>query len=275
MKIHPTAIVSPGSRIGENVEIGPYSIIENDVEIGAGSFIDAHVKVSAYTKIGSGCRIYYGALVGEEPQDHRFKKGTVSYTEIGSNTIIREYVTIHRPPFENRKTIIGGNVLLMAFVHVAHDVNIGDNVTIANHTALTGHVQIGTGAVLSGYVKIHQFCRIGSLSMVGACAVITQDVPPYCLLADNNYVYGPNVIGLRRAGIDPERRALIRKAIKTYFFSSLNSKNALKIIDENSAVPEITAFSDFIKTSTRGIMPGNPKYSSLHHRDDEDIQFTH
>lgn len=264
MKIHPTAIVSPDARLGENVEIGPYSIIDHDVEIGPGSFIDAHVKVSAYTKIGPGCSIYYGALAGEEPQDHRFKKGTLSYTEIGANTIVREYVTIHRPPFENHKTLIGNNVLLMAFVHVAHDVNIGDNVTIANHTALTGHVQIGAGAVLSGYVKIHQFCRIGPLTMIGANAIITQDIPPYCLLADNNYIYGPNVIGLRRAGIGPERRALIRKAIKTYFFSSLNAKNALKIIEKDESAPEIACFTDFIRSSKRGIMPGNPRCSSLH-----------
>lgn len=263
MAIHPTAIVSPMAEIGQNVEIGPYTVIASDVKIGDNCFIDAHVKICRYTIIGPGCRLYFGAVIGEEPQDHRFKDGTVSFTEIGSGTIIREYVTIHRPPMEGRKTVIGNNVLLMGFVHVAHDVLIEDNVTIANHTALTGHVQIGKGAVLSGYLKIHQFCRIGSLSMTGADMIITQDIPPFCLL-DGNHIYGPNIIGLRRAGFSSERRAAIRKAIKTYFFSGLNAKNAIASIESSALTEEVKEFVEFIKATHRGIMPGNPKYSCIH-----------
>lgn len=262
MAIHPTAVVSPDAEIGNNVEIGPYSVIGPDVKIGDDCFIDAHVKIAQYTTIGPKCNIYYGALVGEEPQDHRFFKGIVSYTEIGANTVIREYVTIHRPPFEGLKTVIGSHVLLMAFVHVAHDVIIGNRVTVANHTALTGHVQVGDGAVLSGYAKIHQFCRIGSLVMLGAGALVSQDVPPFCLLRENNLIYGPNTIGLRRAGFDPKLRAAIRSAIKTYFFKGLNGKNALEEIEKTEMLPEIRHFVDFIKASKRGIMSGNPKYSA-------------
>lgn len=263
MAIHPTAIVSPDAEIGKNVEIGPYSIIGSDVKIGDDCFIDAHVKISQYTTIGPRCSVYFGALVGEEPQDHRFKKGIVSSTEIGSDTVIREYVTIHRPPFENLKTVIGSHVLLMGFVHVAHDVVIEDMVTVANHTAITGHVHIEKGAVISGYVKIHQFCRIGSLSMIGAAAIITQDIPPFCLLSDNN-IYGPNIIGLRRANFSSEQRAAIRKAIKAYFFSGLNAKNAIARIESEPVTNEVKYFLEFIKASHRGIMPGNPKYSSIH-----------
>lgn len=262
--IHPTAIVSPKAEIGKNVEIGPYAVIDDDVKIGDDTFIDAHVKICQYTTVGARCRIYYGALVGAEPQDHRFYRGLRSYCEIGSDTVIREYVTIHRPPFEDLKTKIGNHVLLMAFVHVAHDCIIGDRVTVANHTAITGHVQIGDGAVLSGYVKIHQFCRIGALAMIGAAAMISQDVPPFCMLREYGFISGPNTIGLRRAGFSNEQRLAIRKAIKAFFFEGLNSKNAVELIEQSGFyTPETKLFADFIKETKRGIMPGNPKYTGL------------
>ncbi len=257
MKIHPTAAISPEAKIGRNVEIGPFSVIEDHVEIGDNCYIDAHVKIARYTKAGQGCRFYFGALVGEEPQDHRFQKGVISYTEIGEETVIREYVTIHRSPFENQKTVIGSHTLLMAFVHVGHDACIGSHVTVANHTAISGHVHIDGGAVLSGYVLIHQFCRIGSLAMVGGRTIITQDIPPYCMLAENNCICGPNTVGLRRAGLPPERRAAIRRAIKIYFFRGLNSKNAFAEIARQETTPEVAQFVEFIQGTSRGIMNGD------------------
>jgi UDP-N-acetylglucosamine acyltransferase len=258
MKIHPTAAISPDAKIGSNVEIGAFSVIEDHVEIGDNCYIDAHVKVARYTKVGQGCRFYYGALIGEEPQDHRFKKGIVSYTEIGAETVLREYVTIHRPPFPEQKTVVGSNTLLMAFVHVGHDACIGNHVTVANHTAISGHVHIEDGAVLSGYVLIHQFCRIGSLAMIGGRTIITQDIPPYCMLAENNCICGPNTIGLRRAGLAPERRAAVRRAIKIYFFRGLNSKNAFLEIAKAEMTPEVLQFVTFIQQTSRGIMNGDP-----------------
>ncbi len=262
--IHPTAIVSPKAELGKNVEVGPYAVIEDDVKIGDDTYIDAHVKICQYTTIGPRCRIYFGALVGAEPQDHRFYKGIRSFCEIGADTVIREYVTIHRPPFEFLKTKVGNGTLLMAFVHVAHDVIIGDHVTIANHTAITGHVQIGDGAVLSGYAKIHQFCRIGQLAMIGVGCLISQDIPPFCMLREFNAITGPNTIGLRRAGFKNEQRFALRKAIKTFFFEKLNSKNAIEQIEHSDFyTPEVRMFCDFIKETKRGIMPGNPKYVGL------------
>ena len=264
MAIHPTAVVSPNAEIGKNVEIGPYAIIDDDVRIGDDCFIDAHVKIGQYTTIGPRCRIYFGAFVGAEPQDHRFYKGIQSYTEIGSDTVIREYVTIHRPPFEFLKTTIGNHVLLMAFVHLGHDVIIGDRVTIANNTALSGHVQVGPGAVISGFVLVHQFCRIGSLAMIGPTARIGQDIPPFCMLRETNFITGPNTIGLRRAGMSNEQRLAIRKAIRTFFFEGLNAKNALDQIErEEHLLPEVRMFVNFIKESHRGIMPGNPKFVGI------------
>ena len=264
MAIHPTAVVSPNAEIGKNVEIGPYAVIDDDVRIGDDCFIDAHVKIGQYTTIGPRCRLYFGAFVGAEPQDHRFYKGIQSYTEIGSDTVIREYVTIHRPPFEFLKTTIGNHVLLMAFVHIGHDVIIGDRVTIANNTALSGHVQVGQGAVFSGCVLVHQFCRIGALAMVGPGAHVGQDIPPFCMLRESNVITGPNTIGLRRAGMSNEQRLAIRRAIRTFFFEGLNAKNALEQIERGENVlPEVHMFVNFIKESHRGIMPGNPKFVGI------------
>lgn len=262
--IHPTAIIDPGAKLGSNVSVGPYSVIESDCEIGDNVWIDSHVKIARYTTIGSGCRIYKGALVGEEPQDHRFKVGTVARTVIGANATLREYVTIHRSPFENEITSVGEGTLLMAFCHVGHDARIGNYVTAANHTAFSGHVIVEDRAVLSGYVLIHQFCRIGALAMIGGRTIIRQDVPPFCMLAENETVCGPNVVGLRRAGFDSDRRLAIKNAIRSYFFRGLNSSNALELIAAgNPGNSDISAFIRFIKNSQRGIMPGDPALIAL------------
>ena len=216
MAIHPTAVVSPNAEIGKNVEIGPYAVIDDDVRIGDDCFIDAHVKIGQYTTIGPRCRIYFGAFVGAEPQDHRFYKGIQSYTEIGSDTVIREYVTIHRPPFEFLKTTIGNHVLLMAFVHIGHDVIIGDRVTIANNTALSGHVQVGQGAVFSGCVLVHQFCRIGRKAMIGGLSGVDRDVIPFGIVTgDRGKLRGLNVIGLKRSGYD---EGVVKSITKAFMF---------------------------------------------------------
>ncbi|MCP3967483.1 MAG: acyl-ACP--UDP-N-acetylglucosamine O-acyltransferase [Lentisphaerae bacterium] len=257
-KIHPTAVVSPQAKLGNDLEIGPYAVIEDNVEIGDGTFIDSHVKVARYTKVGQRCRFYLGALIGEEPQDHRFKVGTEAWTYIGDDTIIREYVTIHRSPFQGGITSVGDKCLLMGFVHVGHDARIGNFVTVANHTAVSGHVIIEDQAVLSGYILIHQFCRIGKIAMLGGRTIITQDVPPFCMLAENNCICGPNTIGLRRAGFDSAHRAIMRRAIKSYFFHGLNTKNAFKEILKEKKTPEVDHFMEFIKQTSRGIMSGDP-----------------
>ena len=264
MAIHPTAVIAPGVQIGKDVHIGAYTVIEPDCVIGDNCWIDAHVKIGRWTTIGARTRIYFGALIGDDPQDHRFTAGTQAFTVIGSDTTIREYVTIHRSPIEGRKTTIGNHTLLMAFVHVGHDACIGNRVTAANQTAFSGHVIVGDGAVISGYVLVHQFCRIGSLAMVGARTIIRQDIPPYCMLAENECVCGPNVVGLRRAGFDNSRRFAIRQAVKTFFFKGLNSTNAVEeILAAHPDNPDITLFTDFIRSTERGIMPGDPKLKSL------------
>ncbi len=262
--IHPTAVISPEAKLGKNVSVGAYSIIESDTIIGDGCVIDAHVKIAAHTRIGKNTRIYFGAVVGDDPQDHRFKPGVVAYTEIGSNVTLREYVTIHRSPFENAVTSVGDNTLLMAFVHVGHDAVIGRNVTVANNTVFAGHVVVGDGAVISAYVLVHQFCRIGSLAMVGGRTLVRQDVPPFCMLSEDNTVCGANVVGLRRNDFDDTRRFNIKKIIKLFFFRQLNSEQALnKISTEFPADPDAEKFITFIKESKRGIMSGNENLKNI------------
>lgn len=270
MAIHPTAVVAPDAKLGRDVEIGPYAVIEDHTVIGDGAFIDCHAKIARYTEIGARTRVYMGALVGEAPQDHRFKPGTVAWTRIGCDSVIREYVTIHRSPFENGETRVGDGTLLMAFVHIGHDAVIGNHVTIANSTAVSGHVVIEDGAVLSGYILIHQFCRIGSLAMVGARVIVRQDIPPFALLSEEGWICGPNVVGLRRAGFDAATRGAIKRAIKIYFYRGLNAHNALEEIEAASEFPQVKHFAAFIRETKRGIMPPDPVMASLGTHDEDD-----
>ena len=271
--IHPTAVIDPSVKLGERVRIGAYTVIQGDCEIGDDCWIDANVKIGRWTTIGARSRVYFGALVGDDPQDHRFKEGTRAFTRIGCDTTIREYVTIHRSPFEDAVTTVGDGTLLMAFVHVGHDAKIGSRVTAANHTAFSGHVVVEDGAVLSGFVLIHQFCRIGAIAMIGGRTIIRQDVPPFCMLAENEHICGPNVVGLRRNNYDSEQRLIIRRIIKDYFFKQLNSSNALeKIMREYPDSAEARHFVEFIRSTERGIMPGDPALIALsgNHLNDND-----
>lgn len=263
-EIHPTAIVDPSAEIGRNVSIGPYSVIESDCVIGDDCVIDAHVKIARYTTVGARSRIYFGAVIGEDPQDHRFVPGVRAFTRIGEDVTLREYVTIHRSPFADAVTSVGDGTMLMAFVHVGHDARIGRRVTAANNSVFAGHVIVEDGAVVSAYVLVHQFCRIGAYCMIGGRTLVRQDVPPFCMLSEDNTVFGPNVVGLRRAGFDDARRLNIRKIIKHFFFRGLNAAQALtQIAEEFPGDADAEAFRSFVNNSKRGIMPGNPALTRI------------
>lgn len=262
--IHPTAVISPDAVIGNDVSIGAYTIIGHDVVIGDGCVIDAHVKIAPYTTLGARCRVYFGAVIGEDPQDHRFVPGVKSYTRIGNDVTLREYVTIHRSPFADAETSVGDGTLLMAFVHVGHDAVIGKHVTVANNSVFAGHVIVEDNAVISAYVLVHQFCRLGKFCMIGGRTLVRQDVPPFCMLGEDNTVCGPNVVGLRRGGYDDSRRLVVRKVIKYFFFRQLNSAQALnRITAEFPGDQDAAEFCTFINASKRGIMPGNPKLAQF------------
>ncbi len=256
---HPTAIISPNAKLGVNVTVGPYTVIDENVEIGDNCRIGPHCHITGCTRIGSGAKVHVGAVIGDEPQDHSFS-GDPSFTNIGKNCTIREYVTIHRGADPDSATTIGDNVMLMAFVHLGHNCSIGDHVNIANMTILGGHVHIGNNAFLSSGIVAHQFVKVGQYAMVSANARLNKDVPPYCMLAEGDRIYGANSVGIKRAGFSKETRNAIRQAIKLFFFSDSNSEEALaEIAGKFGGIPEVNAFIDFVKSSQRGMMTARPK----------------
>lgn len=255
MKIHPTAIIHKKAELDETVTVGPYAIIEEDVRIKGGTEIRTRAYIASGTRIGSNCTIHPGAIIGYDPQVRDLKE-TKSYLEIGDNNILREYVTIHRSMYEGKATRLGHNNFIMANVHIAHDCQIGSYVTLTNGVALAGHVTVEDKVFISGSVLVHQFVRIGRLSMIGGAAKVVQDIPPYLLIdGQPARVCGLNVVGLTRADISPEIRTELKKAYKILYQSGLNTSDALEKIAEEIAVSEeLNHFIDFIKNSERGIV---------------------
>ncbi|MBY0404373.1 MAG: acyl-ACP--UDP-N-acetylglucosamine O-acyltransferase, partial [Cyanobacteria bacterium] len=204
--IHPTAVLDASVELGQDVEIGAYSVIGPHTRIGNGCKIDAHVVIKGYTTLGDFCKISSWAVIGGDPQ-HMQCTSSPSWVEIGDKVVIREYVTIHRsnnpiPDIENQKTVIGNQTLIMAYSHIAHDCILGERVILANQVQLAGHVIIENDAFLGGRVMVHQFVRIGDMAMIGANAIVLQDVPPFALSAHSPAeVYGINSVGLKRHGV--------------------------------------------------------------------------
>lgn len=255
MNIHSTAIVDSKAVIEDDVTIGEFSIIRENVKIRKGTKIGSHVVIERGVEIGEDCNIMHGSIIGCDPQDLKFKSETPSGVKIGKRNTIREFVTIHRSSKENCNTIIGDENFIMANAHIAHDCIIGNKVIITNYAGLTGHVIVEDKAFISGLSGIHQFTRIGTMSIIGGCSKVVQDVPPY-LVADGNpaRACGVNVIGLRRNGIPSEDRLLIQKAYKILYRSNLNTSQALtRIKDEIKNNELINHFVKFIGESKRGI----------------------
>lgn len=254
--IHPTAVVHPNAKIGDDVEIGPFTVIGENVEIGSGTKIMSSVVIDGWTKIGCNNRIFPGAVIGVAPQDFSYK-GARSFVEIGDNNDIREYVTIHRAANEDGITSVGSGNLLMANVHIAHNCRIGNQITMANYAGLAGYTQVGDQAVLGGLVGIHQHTRIGRLCMVGGCSKINKDIPPFCI-ADGNpcRLFGMNFRGMRRRGISQESRLAVQKAITILGSCGLGIKDAAAQIEaELEHTPEIMQFLDFLReTSHMGVL---------------------
>ena len=196
--ISPLAVVSKSAVIAEGVEIGPFAVIEDGVEIGANVMIRAQAYICSGTSIGENTQVHMGACLGDLPQDLGFDKNKKTYVKIGKNTVIREHATIHRATAEGSATVVGDNCYLMAVSHVGHDCHVGNNVIIANGALLAGHVSVGDYAFISGNVVVHQFCRIGTVSMIGGFTGINKDVPPYMLVRGPSVVRGINAVGLRR-----------------------------------------------------------------------------
>jgi len=252
MKTHPTAIVSKGAKIADDVEIGPYSIVDDGVTIGSGSVIQEHACVRRGTTIGKDCKIHMGAVLGDEPQDIAYK-GEESYLTIGDRNTFREYVTVHRGTQRGSATTIGNDNYFMALSHIAHNCKIGNDVTICNNSLFGGHVVVDDKAFISGSGMIHQFVRIGTLAFVAGGVKLTKDLPPFMLADSINSVATYNIVGIKRAGFDSKARKEIKEAFRIIYRSGLNLSNALAEIEKREITPEVKCIVDFIRTSKRGI----------------------
>ena len=255
MRIHETAIVHQGAELGEDVEVGPYSVIGENVRIGRGTRIWPHVHLEGWTTIGEDCQIFTGATIGNDSKDLKYEQGSRTFAIIGDRNVIREYASISRATGKDDATVIGDDNLLMTFVHVAHDCKIGNNTILASLATLGGHVVIEDKAIIGAQAAFHQFVKVGTMALAGACSKVVQDIPPY-MISDGfpASVRGLNVVGLRRNGVSPEDRLLLKRAYRLLFRSNLNRTQALaKIREEVEMCEEVAYLLEFIESSERGI----------------------
>lgn len=251
-KIHPTALVDPSATLGVDVAIGPFCVVGPDVELGDGVILHSHAVVSGRTTLGSGCKVFPFASLGEPPQDIKYKDEPSALT-VGPNTLIREHVTIHRGTKNGHlHTRVGANCFLMIGAHIAHDCEIGDNVTLVNGVTLGGHVSVGDGAIIGGLSAVHQFVRIGAYSFVGGMSGVAADLIPYGMALGNRAnLSGLNVIGLKRKGLPREQIHEVRQAYRMLFASEGTLKERLEDVDALfSKNPLVKQIIDFIRSDS-------------------------
>lgn len=254
--IHAQAIVDPRAEIGTEVEIGPFTVIGAEVEIGEGTWIGPHVVINGPTRIGRANRIYQFASIGEIAQDLKYA-GERAVLEIGDRNVFREYCTVNRGTRGGGGTTrIGSDNLFMAYVHIAHDCQVGNHAILANVASLAGHVVLGDYVTLGGFTGIHQFCRVGAYCMTGAGTVAYQDIPPFVTAAGNGArPYGINVTGLKRHGFSAEALAGIKRAYKLLYKTGLRLEAAIPELRKLAAIhPEVQQLADFVSGEGRGII---------------------
>ncbi|MCX7161923.1 MAG: acyl-ACP--UDP-N-acetylglucosamine O-acyltransferase [Rhodocyclales bacterium] len=256
MSIHPTAIVHPATKIGRGVVIGPYSIVGEHVEIGAGTVIGPHVVLSGHTRIGADNRIFQFCSIGEQPQDKKYA-GEPTRLEIGDRNTIREFCTFNCGTAQDvGVTRLGNDNWIMAYVHLAHDCQVGNQTIFANNAQLAGHVQVDDWAILGGFTVVHQFVRIGAHSISAMGTILFQDLPPYVMAAGNPAEpRSINGEGLKRRGFSVAAVAAVKRAYKTLYKSGMKLDEARAAIEAGSAaVPELALLAGFLATPGRGII---------------------
>jgi UDP-N-acetylglucosamine acyltransferase len=253
--IHRTALVDPTAQIGGDVTVGPYAIIGPRVIVGERCHIAAHAVLERNVKLGTGVTVGYGSVLGNDPQDLKYK-GEDTWVEVGDGTVIREYCTVNRGTAATGKTAVGQRCFLMSYVHLAHDCVVGDDVIIANAVQMAGHVTIEDRAIISGLVPIHQFVRIGTYAFVGGGSRVNQDVPPYTKAVGNPvHLYGLNSVGLQRASFSAEVKLALKRAYRLLFNSDLTvSQGIARARVELPALPQVEHFLKFIEASQRGVL---------------------
>jgi UDP-N-acetylglucosamine acyltransferase len=253
-KIHATAIIHPTAELDSSVEVGPSSIIGPKARIAADTIIASHVTISGDTSIGIGNRIYQYASLGEAPQDKKYQ-GEPTRLVIGDHNTIREFCTINRGTIQDRGvTEIANDNWIMAYVHIAHDCQVGNHTVMANNSSLAGHVQVHDYAVLGGFTLVHQFCKIGAHVITAVGSVVFKDIPPYVAAAGYDAKpHGINAEGLKRRGFSAENLLLIKRAYKTLYRKGLSLAEA-KLQISNVTGDDVRLLTDFLNASTRGII---------------------
>jgi len=255
-QVHPTALVHAGARIAAGVAIGAYTIVGEHVEVGEGTWIGPHVVLEGHTRIGRRNRIYQFSSIGAPPQDKKYADEPTR-VEIGDDNTIRECVTINRGTAQDAgATRVGDDNWIMAYVHFAHDCQIGSHAIFANNTGLAGHVHVGDWVVLGGFTTVHQFVRIGAHSFTGMGTYLAQDLPPFVKAAGNMArPFGINGNGLRRRGFTPDTVLKIRRAYRALYRAGLSLEDAKRELAAQAAdCPEVAAMHDFVAQSERGII---------------------
>ncbi|MBS3936247.1 MAG: acyl-ACP--UDP-N-acetylglucosamine O-acyltransferase [Sulfuritalea sp.] len=256
--VHPTALIDPGARLDESVCVGAYAIVGAGVEIGAGTWIGPHAVINGPTRIGRDNRIFQFVSLGEMPQDKKYA-GEPTRLEIGDRNTIREFCTFNRGTAQDvGVTRLGDDNWIMAYVHLAHDCQVGDHTIFANNAQLAGHVQVGDWAILGGFTVVHQFVRIGAHCITGMGAILLQDVPPFVTASGNPAApHGINGEGLRRRGYSAETIASIKRAYKTLYRSGLKLDAAIAAIAaeaQQGDLAPLAALADFLAAPGRGII---------------------
>jgi UDP-N-acetylglucosamine acyltransferase len=262
----PLAYIHPEAKIGSNVTIEPFAYISKDVVIGDNTWIGPNSTILDGARIGNNCKIFPGAVISAIPQDLKFR-GEITIAEIGNNTVMREYVTLNRGTASKGITKVGSNCLIMAYVHIAHDCIIGNNVILGNTVQLAGEVEIQDFAILSGGCLVHQFERIGAHVMIQGGSKINKDIPPYSKIGREPIAFmGLNSIGLRRRNFDPLKVAELQEIYRIIYNKGLNVTQAIDEIEKTiPTTAERDEILNFIKSSTRGII----RRTGTSHPDDE------
>lgn len=255
-RIHPTALVDPGARLADDVEIGPYSVVGPGVAIGAGTIVGPHVVLAGHTIVGARNRFFQFASIGEIPQDRKYG-GEPTTTTIGDDNVFREFVSIHAGTAQDRgDTAVGDGNLFLAYTHVAHDCVVGDFTVFSNNAQIAGHVVIGDWVVLGAYAGVHQFCRVGAHAMVAAGSIVLQDVPPFTTVQGYPAKpHGTNNEGLRRRGFSAAEIGAVRRAYKTLYREGLTLEAARAALAEAAAAtPALAPLVAFLAEPGRGLV---------------------
>ena len=250
--IHPTAIIDPKAEVHPSADIGPYAVIGADVVLGAACVIGPHVHITGQTTAGTHNRFHAGCVIGDAPQDLKYT-GAPTRLRIGDDNVFREHVTVHRSNSMEEDTAIGSHNLFMAHSHVGHNAVVGDHNVLVNGALLGGHVTVADRALISGNAMVHQFCRIGTLALMQGGAVMTKDLPPFCVASGLNTLCGLNTVGLRRAGFTPEQRRELQWLYRQLFLSGKNVREAVTEARAGGVASTGLRLLDFIAQSKRGV----------------------